>query len=272
MDSRQETSELPEESEDIFKKNVLDRYMDRPDEKFQNGKFASVNSVYYVEFLWYYHVSTISNEIDWQPVELADDMLEANLAVASHYPPVISLMSSPDKLKCRKVPSVLRCFTPNKNRNYEVYANHLLILFYPFWTELDLKSDNSYTKKFAARDVIETVNRNKSIIDPYCELVDEALLRYNSEVVNNENLFLNNDVLDHDSLENGDVTPCSMNQSGIKDFEITSPLLLQNDEESSESICSLNVKQRQTFGSCFDMGKRKSETENLNQTQGSETI
>ena len=65
-------------------------------------------------------------------MELADDMLEANLAVASHYPRVIPLMSSPDKLKCRKVPSVLRYFTPNKNRNYEVYANHLLILFYPF--------------------------------------------------------------------------------------------------------------------------------------------
>ena len=51
LDSRQETSELPEETEDIFKKNLLDKYMNRPDEKFQNGKFASVNSVYYAEFL-----------------------------------------------------------------------------------------------------------------------------------------------------------------------------------------------------------------------------
>ena len=49
-----------------------------------------------------------------------------------------------------------------------------------------------------------------------------------------ENLFLNNDVLDDSHIENGDVN--SMNQSGITDFEITSPLLLQNDEEIDESI------------------------------------
>ena len=106
--------------------------MDRPDEKFHNGKFASVNSLCYAEFLRYYYISTISNENDWQPVELTDDMLELILTVTSHYPPVISLMPSPDELKCGKVPSVLRYFTPNKNRNYEVYAHHLLILFYPF--------------------------------------------------------------------------------------------------------------------------------------------
>ena len=88
-------------------------------------------------------------------MELADDMLETNLAVTSHYPPVIPLMSSLDKLKCQKVPSVLRYFTPNKNRNCDVYVYHLLILFYPFRTESDLKSDNSYTKKFVARDVID---------------------------------------------------------------------------------------------------------------------
>ena len=71
------------------------------------------------------------------------------------------------------------------------------------------------------------------------------MLGYNSEAINNdetieENLFLNNHVLDDDNLENGVVS--SMNQSGITDFEITSPLLLQNKEEISESIWSLNVK------------------------------
>ena len=126
--------------------------MDRPDEKFQNRKFASVNSLCYAVFLRYYYVSTMSNENDWQPVELADDMLETNLTVTSLYPSLILLMSSSEKLKCRKDPYVLRFLTPNKNRNYEVYAHHLLIPFYPFQTESDLKSDNSYTKKLAALD------------------------------------------------------------------------------------------------------------------------
>ena len=45
--SQQEISELPDESKDIIKKNMLGGYMDRPDEKFENGKFASVNSLCY---------------------------------------------------------------------------------------------------------------------------------------------------------------------------------------------------------------------------------
>ena len=123
MHSQQEISKLPDESEDIFKKSMLDRYMDRLEEKFQNWKFPSVNSLCYAEFLRFYYVSIISNENDSQSVELSDDILEKILAVTSHYPPIIPLMSSPDQLKCRKFPSVLRYFTPNKNRNYEVYAH-----------------------------------------------------------------------------------------------------------------------------------------------------
>ena len=73
---------------------MLDRYMDRPDEKFQNGKFASVNSLCYAEFLRFYYVSTLSNGNYWQSAELTYDMLETNLAVASHYPSEILLMSS----------------------------------------------------------------------------------------------------------------------------------------------------------------------------------
>ena len=168
MHFQQEISKLPDESEDIFKKSMLDRYMDRPEEKFQNWKFPSVNSLCYAEFLRFYYVSIISNENDSQSVELSDDILETNLAVTSHYPPIFPPMSSPDQLKCWKVPSVLRYFTPNKNRNYEVYAHQ--ILFYPLRTESGLKSDSSYTKKLAAHNLIDIVKRKRSIIEPYCEL------------------------------------------------------------------------------------------------------
>ena len=109
MHSQQNVSQLPDESEDIFRKNMLDRYLDRPDETLQKVKPALISSLCYVELLRYYFVSTISNENDWQPD-----------------------------------------FTPNKNKNYNVYAHHLLILFYPFRTKSDLKSYNSYTKKLAA--------------------------------------------------------------------------------------------------------------------------
>ena len=137
-----------------------------PDEKFQSGKFALVNSLFYTQFFRYYYVSTISNENDWRPVELI------------HYPSVICVNIISRETKMPESPFCLRYFTPNKNRNYEFYANHLLILFYPFRTESNLKSDNSYTKKFTAFDLIYIVNGNRSIIELYCELVDEALIRY----------------------------------------------------------------------------------------------
>ena len=58
-------------------------------------------------------------------------------------------------------------------------------------------------------------------------------------------MFLNNGVADDGNIENEDVD--CVNQSGLTGFEITNALLLQNDEEISDSICSLNVKQRQIF-------------------------
>ena len=108
----------------------------------------------------------------------------------------------------------MRYFTPNENRNYEVYPHHLIILFYRFRTESYLKSDNSYTKKLAASDVIDIINRNRAIVEPYCGLFDEDLLRYKTKVINNderieEKLFLNNDVLKDENIENGGIS--SMN-------------------------------------------------------------
>ena len=74
-------------------------------------------------------------------------------------------------------------------------------------------------------------NRHWIEIIKFCyELVGEALLRYNIEVINNDeriekNSFLNNDVSDDKNTENGSVS--SVTQSGIIDFEITKLFLLQ---------------------------------------------
>ena len=107
---QQEINESPDESEDIFQKNMFDRYMDRPDEKFQNGKLVSLHSLCYAEFLRYYYVSNISNKNDWQSLDFTDDMLETNIALTSHYPSAFSLMSSSEQLKCQKIPSVFEIF------------------------------------------------------------------------------------------------------------------------------------------------------------------
>ena len=48
-----ELKDLPEDSTDVFKRNMLDRYIDRPDKNFKNGKFRAMDDLCYAEFLAY---------------------------------------------------------------------------------------------------------------------------------------------------------------------------------------------------------------------------
>ena len=94
-------------------------------------------------------------------------------------------MSSKEKLKCRKVPLVLLFFTPINNREYVNYAHHLLLLFYPFRNEADLKVGvpPSYTNKISEPDIID-IKRN-SYVGPFGEIVDKALLHYHQSILVN---------------------------------------------------------------------------------------
>ena len=92
------------------KKNMVDRYVDRPD--------------------------------DNRPEELTDNLLEDNgLCSPVKYPKIVPLMSSKKKLHCHKVPFVLRYHVPNKHKYPEQYPHHLLFLFYPFRDESALLSE-----------------------------------------------------------------------------------------------------------------------------------
>ena len=164
---------------------MLDRYVDRPDERFCNGRYGVLNKFCYAEFLRFYYIVPSSNENDRQPMELKDELLEVN-SPATRYPIVISLMSSKEKMKCRKLPSVLRYFTTNKNRDCESYAHHLLLLFYTFRDESDLKVGLPpiYTNKIAEPGVIDIINTNRALIGPFSDAVDEALLQYSQTEMN----------------------------------------------------------------------------------------
>ena len=43
-------SQLPEDSRDIFKKNMIDRYIDRPNLSLCGGKYSILDSFYFAEF------------------------------------------------------------------------------------------------------------------------------------------------------------------------------------------------------------------------------
>ena len=185
LQSQEEIS--PDESEDIFKRKMLDRYIDTPERLLCNAHYTVVNDFCYAEFLRYYYLAPYIKENDWQPMELSDEILENNF-LDQVYLPAMPLMLSKGKLKYRKISSVLRFFTPNKNKNIELYDHHVLLLYFPFRSESEFKVGHppSYTNKLGEPGVTEILNQNRNKIEPYSELVDNALMDSNMELRGNE--------------------------------------------------------------------------------------
>ena len=94
--------EPPEDSTEIFQCNMLDRYLDRPDERFKNGMNRDIRNMCFSEFLSLFYPksrTTKDLENDYQPFILDDELLETHHK-DSNYPKEILLMSSKEKLKC----------------------------------------------------------------------------------------------------------------------------------------------------------------------------
>ena len=178
--SEAELKELPEDSSDIFKKNMLDRYMNRPDVSFASGKYAIVDEMCFAEFLRYYSLRNCRYNSDSQPIELTEELLEESLPSSNLYPKVLPIMGSNEKLYCRKVPFVLRYYVPSTYKYPEKYAYHILILFYPFRKEFELNSRNNltYTEKLFDNEVLDIVNFNVAQIESYGELLHSAFSQF----------------------------------------------------------------------------------------------
>ena len=56
LQSQKEIGELPDDCNDIFKINMLERSVDRPDENFYNGCYGVLNKFCYAEFLRFYYI------------------------------------------------------------------------------------------------------------------------------------------------------------------------------------------------------------------------
>ena len=138
---RAEIDQLPGDSTDIFQCNMLDRYLDTTNKNLKNGDYKIIDQLCFPEFLSLYYVDAKQIEIcenDSQPVVLNDELMDSNHE-ESIFPKIVPLMSSEEKLKCRKVKAVLRYHQPSPHKNVEQYAHHLLFAFYPFRQEEELK-------------------------------------------------------------------------------------------------------------------------------------
>ena len=223
--------------------------MDRPNRTFKNGKYAILDSLCYAQFLANYYLDSkkkTDEENDYQP-----EILEELINDISTLPNSVPLMSSKDKLKLRKTRCVLRFHVPNKFKKPEAYAQHLLFMYYPFRKEDELKGESgTYVEKLLEPRVIEYIQNNKSICEPFGEIVDEAFVQFdrdargldihgeqeNEEV--REEVLKNNDNND-DHGEDEEV------YHGGAPFQPLQPII--SDEELNSRIRSLNKKQREIF-------------------------
>ena len=254
--SEDEIKELPEDSTEIFKRNHVDRYVERPNRAFAHGKYGVLDDFCFAEFLRNYYVAPKPIDNDNQPEELKDEVIERNHS-PSPYPKVITLMFSGQKLKCRSTEAVLRYHVPNKNKHFEKYAHHVLFMFYPFRDESELKSGEppSYVNKLNEPGVLEVICSNQQRIEPYADLVDLAFTQFRDDCATNldpygqqENDNVNDELLnDRETSDNeNSESENSINDPTIRRATDNLPAVL-SDDIINEKIRSLNVKQREIF-------------------------
>ena len=246
-------SQLPENSRDIFKKNMIDRYIDQPNLSFCCGKYSVLDSFCFVEFLQYYHLAhSKSKDNDYQPEILVDDLIENNHAPDIHYPSSIPIMPANEKLKCCKVPYVLKYHAPNQHTHPGEYAHHLLFMYFPFRNENELKLNNSYAEKVNSSNVLEITNWNRIKVEPFSLLVENALERLSTNQNANIDSFgqqENDEINDtlNENLHNeeflDDELTCNFPESG---FSCSTHPVFQ-DSLINENIRSFNVKEKQVF-------------------------
>ena len=266
--SEEEIEELEEDSPNVFKRNMLDRYIERPNSTFKNGKFSVFEGMCYAKFCANYELDTKKNcedESDWQPKILNESVNSSNHN-STDLPKTVPLMGvTKEKLRCRKVQKVLRYYTPNKHKFPEKYAHHILMLFYPFRSEeSDLKEAGSYVTKLNNDTVIASVNRNKAAFEPDGDLVESVLHNYQSEIVHNQDAFgqqENDEVneMTHQSESNGDDDESDNEPREPEELHEAFTYKvhnLQSDSEINSHVRSLNQKQREIFDVVLDWAKK----------------
>jgi len=159
--SQQELDDLEDDSTDIYKSNIIERYSIRPD------YIPTVRNMCLAEFAAYYYKdykTDAAETADSQPEVLSDDIIEQSQITVSNddvqtYPNKIRLMNGTEFMKCRKVKAVIRYHTPSKAKEPEKYFHHLLMLYYPCRDESELLGDQqTYMSRFCDPNVQELVN------------------------------------------------------------------------------------------------------------------
>ena len=152
----------------------------------------------------------------------------------------------------------LQYYVPNKETKPEEYAHHMLFMYYPFRDEKELLSGNppTYASKLSEPGVIDLVNQNYSLVEPFATIVDNAFLRLSSDIDNimdpygqqendEVNDYLTEDIDDSESeaFETMEAHSADVGNNNL----ISNKLPVIPDNIINENIGALNMKQREVF-------------------------
>ena len=253
--SKEELANLPPKSTDVYKKSMVERYIDRPDSNFKNGRYRVIDHMCFAEFLSCYYVDyKTKDDNDCQPEVLTTNTGDECDSSVPNYPESIQMMSSKQKMKLRKIKSVLRYYTPNRDKYPEKYAHHMLFMFYPFRSEGQLLADDgTYTAKLACANIYNVVVENHRQFEPFADIVDAALRNLNeNRLPDNQDPF---------SQQEDDEVMLSINHGSTEteDIGVLPGLHTQQnilpDNEINCLIQSRNQEQMEVFEIVYKWGK-----------------
>ena len=131
-------------------------------------------------------------------------------------------------------------------------------MYYPFRDEKELLSGNppTYASKLSEPGVIDLVNQNYSLVEPFATIVDNAFLRLSSDIDNimdpydqqendEVNDYLTEDI-DKSEREAFETMEAHSTDDGSYDL-MSNKLLAISDNIIKEKIRSLNMNQREVF-------------------------
>ena len=164
--------------------NIIEGYCNRP------TSIALVDKLCLAEFAYHFYQDyTNRDEMnEAQPDVLTDTVAESqhtDTDSATKLPNKIRLLNTNEVMKCRKIGAVIRFHTPNKQKEPEIFFHHLLMLYFPWWNELEglTGTQETYASKFCEPEVQTIVDLNREKFEPNAEAVAEAL-----EILRNNNL------------------------------------------------------------------------------------
>ena len=249
--------ELDDNDRNIRSNDLIDKYVDRPDE---------LENITLVEFVCFYTKDKKTSyrkgkrgQDGFLPEENDDNDLNDDIPVENE----TKSKTSKDTYYRRKIPRVMRSCHYNKISAPEDYYREKIML-YTNWRNEDKLKGESATYKEQYRKLRKTIVKIEGFYQPYSKEVDEAEERIDEEQSNQSEEYheVTNKNLDNamdKGIENSDIGPdIGLDAAKQQSYCIEAPKPVSN-EDFLKSMRKLNSRQRDFFYTVLNHAKTSNE-------------